>query len=155
MQCTYIILFSLLGFRMVSNFFRSFRNLFLGYYVPYRHSIPLWELETDYYLHNTRVKRRGTLESMKGYQMAFGVLDWNDDDDIDLPNEKDPSGSSSVRRPNRIHKRSTTLNSIDTAMLRQEDQPRRIQRVRNRCNTQNQALSIWWKIAIQANVQQR
>ena len=27
-------------------------NLFLGYYLPFRHTIPLWEMETDYYLHN-------------------------------------------------------------------------------------------------------
>lgn len=126
-------------------------NLFLGYYVPYRHTIPLWEMETDYYLHNTRVKGRGTTQSMKEYQMAFGVLDWNDDDGIEATNEKDSLGRSN----HRSHSRSTTLGSIDTAMFRAEDQSRRIQRVRNRCDTQNQALSTWWKIAIQKNVQQR
>jgi hypothetical protein len=94
---------------------------------------------------------------MKGYQMAFGVVDWNDDDDIEATNEKDSVVSTpSLRRSNhRAHARSTTLTSIDTAMFRQEDQPRRIQRVRNRCKAQNQALSTWWKIAIQANIQQR
>jgi hypothetical protein len=117
-------------------------------------------METDYYLHNFHVKTgRGTLQSMKGFQMAFGVVDWNDDDDTDIGNEKDSvvSGQSlHVRRSHhRAHSRSSTLNSIESAVYRQEDQSRRIQKVRNRCNIQNQALSNWWKIAIQANIQQR
>jgi hypothetical protein len=27
-------------------------NLFLGHFVPWKHNIALWDLETDYYLHN-------------------------------------------------------------------------------------------------------
>jgi hypothetical protein len=32
---------------------------------------------------------------------------------------------------------------------------RRIEKVRDRCRTQNRALSTWWKVALQVNVQQR
>lgn len=65
---------------------------------------------------------------MKGYQRAFGVHDWDRISD----------------------KESKTVESNLPAA-----QSKRIQLVRNRCNSQNQALSSWWKLAIQANVQQR
>ena len=32
---------------------------------------------------------------------------------------------------------------------------RRIEKVRDRCRSQNRALSTWWKVALQVNVQQR
>jgi hypothetical protein len=92
---------------------------------------------------------------MKGYQMEFGVVDWNDDDDMDNTNDQDSFVSNPSHRRQRKNAGSATLSSIDTAAFKQEDQTRRIQRVRNRYKVQNQALSIWWKIAIQANVQQR
>jgi hypothetical protein len=137
-----------------------FRNLFLGYYVPYRHTIPLWEMETDYYLHNFHVKTgKGTLQSMKGYQRAFGVTDWNEDDQFDFSNEKDSSvvSSGSGVRPRRLHSRSITATSVDDSAFsnKQEDKSRRIATVRKRCKAQNQALSSWWKVAIQSNIQQR
>jgi len=34
-------------------------NLFLGYFIPREHSLPLWELENDYYLHNFHVQTGG------------------------------------------------------------------------------------------------
>ena len=56
-------------------------NLFLGYYIPSRHTVPLWELESDYYLHNFHVKSgRGSLQAMKLYQRTFGT-DWDDEDE--------------------------------------------------------------------------
>jgi hypothetical protein len=135
-----------------------FRNLFLGYYVPYRHTVPLWEMETDYYLHNFHVKTgKGTLQSMKGYQRAFGVTDWNEDDQFDFSNEKDSVASTgSLVRPRRLHSRNMTAGSLDSAVYsKQEEKSRRIATVRKRCKAQNQALSSWWKIAIQSNIQQR
>lgn len=135
------------------------RNLFLGYYVPYRHTIPLWEMETDYYLHNFHVRNgRGTCQSMKEFQMDFGVLDWNDDEQKSEGDiEKDSTISSHSLRlsHHRAHSRNTTLGSIDVAGLRHEEQVRRVQKVRERCTSQNKALSVWWKIALQSNVQQR
>jgi hypothetical protein len=117
-------------------------NLFLGYYLPFRHAIPLWEMETDYYLHNFH-SQRGTVQSMKGYQLAFGVYDWaNISDEVDASSPKKQS-------------QSTALVAAQNDMALPEAQSRRIQKVRNRCNSQNLALSSWWKVAIQANVQQR
>jgi hypothetical protein len=128
---------------------RSFhpRNLFLGYYVPYRHSIPLWELETDYYLH---VKSGiGHFHSMKGYQRAFGVVEWNDEDDSEASvNEK--SDASSSHTPSRT---SRSNRQIDYS--KQDLESSRIVKVQRRCKLQTQALSVWWKIAIQANIQRR
>ena len=114
-------------------------------------------METDYYLHNFHVKTgRGSSQSMKAYQIAFGVSDWkDDDDDIESANDKDSVVSGNRQSHNRRHSRNSTLGSIDMSLLKQEDPTVRIQRVRDRCNAQNQSLSIWWKIAIQGNVQQR
>lgn len=115
-------------------------------------------METDYYLHNLHVRAgRGTSQSMRGFQIAFGVLDWND-----VEHERDGEGtverdaSQSMRLSHhRTHSRHTTLGSFDFSGYRQEEQLRRIQKVRDRCTSQNRALSIWWKIALQSNVQQR
>jgi hypothetical protein len=113
-------------------------------------------METDYYLHNFHVKTgRGTMQSMKAYQVAFGVADWEDDEDTNTVNDKDLAVSSHRQTLGRRHSRSATLGSLDTAMLKQEDQTVRIQKVRDRCEAQNDSLSTWWKIAIQGNVQQR
>jgi len=115
-------------------------NLFLGYYVPYRHKIPLWEMETDYYLHNLDVEIG---KEMKGYQKSFGVLEWNND-------YATSTTDVSVRRSQRS--KNPNRNSIDTII---PDHSRRIAKVRDRCKTQNRALSTWWKVALQVNVHQR
>lgn len=116
-------------------------------------------METDYYLHNFHVKTgKGTLQSMKGYQRAFGVTDWNEDDQVDFSSEKDSVVSSgSVVRPRRLHSRNITAGSVEDSAIsnKQEDKSRRIATVRKRCEAQNQALSSWWKIAISKNIQQR
>jgi hypothetical protein len=122
------------------------RNLFLGYYIPCRHTIPLWELETDYYLHNFHVEAG---KGMKGYQKTFGVLGWNYDDDTETAMH-----GESVRRTASHRIGPNGLPGVPKELTMPE-QSQRIQRVRDRCNTQNSALSNWWKVAIQSNVQQR
>lgn len=42
-------------------------NLFLGYFIPNNNRTPLWELETDFYLHNFHVENSG-LQSMRDYK---------------------------------------------------------------------------------------
>jgi hypothetical protein len=119
------------------------RNLFLGFYVPYHHSIPLWEMETDYYLHNLHVKAgRGTPFSMKAYERSFGI---SVDDGEPLESE--------LRR-SRIAKHSPSRNTRAQKGNRDEESYR-VSRVRNRCNAQNDALSTWWKAALQENITQR
>lgn len=49
-------------------------NLFLGYYVPNNADKPLWELDTDYYLHNFHAENAG-LQSMREYKKDHYFLD--------------------------------------------------------------------------------
>ena len=134
-------------------------NLFLGYYIPYRHTIPLWEMETDYYLHNLHVKAgRGTLHSMKAYQRAFGV-EWNNDDESPLREKETPLSSPVLRTHKRIGSDQTSESERRGILSSREKyhmaEAWRITRVRQRCDAQNEALSLWWKAAIQAYIQQR
>lgn len=89
-------------------------------------------METDYYLHNLDVSIG---KEMKGYQKSFGVLEWSNDYD----NSNENGSERNSRRTQHTF----------------SEQSRRIQKVRERCSTQNKALSMWWKIALQINVQQR
>lgn len=117
-------------------------NLFLGYYLPSQNTTPLWELDNDYYLHNFHVNAgRGSLQSMKAYQSMFGV-DWSDlEDDHKL----DMSDRQQRQHPHRGHARHDSVGSI-------ADDSARIERVKQRCIAQNNALSVWWKVAIQGKM---
>ena len=98
------------------------RNLFLGNYIPYQHETPLWELETDYYLHNFHSRAgRGTVFSMNSFKRTFGI--------DAMHQKKDVDGRG--------------------------DEPLRIAQVRQQVEAQGESLSIWWKVALQTNLQQR
>ena len=102
-------------------------------------------METDYYLHNLDVEIG---KEMKGYQKSFGVLEWSNDYDNssnDTGTEKQPLNGS------RLTQNTKSKHFGDTI----PDQSQRIQNVRERCRSQNNALSMWWKVALQLNVQQR
>ena len=112
-------------------------------------------METDYYLHNLHVRAgRGTLHSMKTYQRAFGV-EWNEEQD-EANGDKESLISSPVQRtmkrigPVAPRDRTNNMNGYNP-----DSESWRITRVRCRCKAQNEALSVWWKAAIQANIQQR
>ena len=107
-------------------------NLFLGYYVPSRNTLPLWELDNDSYLHNFHVNAgRGSLQSMKTYQHMFGVN--FDDSEQDLITDLDMKA-----HPNRHKRNESSRSSIGNA-----DDLGRIDRVKHRCKSQNEALSLW------------
>jgi hypothetical protein len=141
------------------------RNLFLGYYLPYRHSVPLWEMENDYYLHNFHVVAgRGTNSTMKLYERAFGV-EWDDEDDVNRcrisASDNDASSTviASSKKPFRpaspsseSHRRSRQL---DHTTKKRENESWRVLKVRERCKSQNATLSLWWKTALQLHFQQR
>jgi len=132
-------------------------NLFLGYYLPYRHTIPLWEMETDYYLHNLHVKAgRGTRHSMGTFQRAFGV-EWNEEEDLSLRENETPMSSPLPRMQKRdVSDQATDSDRSGPSLEKYNtEEAWRITRVRQRCNTQTDALSLWWKAAIQAYIQQR
>jgi hypothetical protein len=100
-------------------------------------------METDYYLHNLHVKAgRGTPFSMKAYERSFGVR-------VD---DGEPIESESRR--SRIAKHSPSRNRRAPRGNR-DNESYRVSRVRNRCKAQNDALSIWWKAALQENITQR
>jgi hypothetical protein len=133
----------------------------LGYYLPYNHTTPLWEMESDYYLHNFHVKAgRGSTYSMKAYERAFGI-EWNNDEDVDGINEDSVASIPSATRPRQTRPTNTRPPSIkrndsrDVAAKQTQVESERITRVRNRCKTQNDVLSMWWKVALQSYVQQR
>jgi hypothetical protein len=140
-----------------------FRNLFLGYYLPFRHPVPLWEMENDYYLHNFHtsgvvkdcVGRYGRLTSMKAYERAFGI-DWREEDDNagDDDFEARSKACSTVQvRPSSTGQRSSTPgNSISSSW---DGESKSVVRVRKRCKEQQAALSIWWKVALQSNLKER
>jgi hypothetical protein len=140
-------------------------NLFLGYYIPSRHTVPLWEMESDYYLHNFHVKA-GSLKSMKAYKRAFAV-DWSDDEDDARGWSSRASTPLLTERKTIVHQRLPSRQPSSESLLSLQHQQSfaskrqgeteswRIERVRKRCKEQNEALSVWWRVAIQSYVQQR
>ncbi|KAI2489209.1 phosphatidylinositol-4-phosphate phosphatase [Fragilaria crotonensis] len=133
-------------------------NLLLGYYIPYMHAVPLWEMETDYYLHNLHVKAgRGTLHTMRTYEKAFGV-DWCDEDV--QSDREDSTSSASLRRAKLVKIRAFRRGRSDDPKESETDstvcsEPWKIARVRRRLKSQTHALSVWWRSAIQAHIKQR
>lgn len=122
------------------------RNLFLGYYLPYRHTVPLWEMETDYYLHNYDSKAgAGSWCSMGTYQRVYGVA-WKEEtsDKVDSP-------VASPRRDNLL----ASPRDVDCSEASDSDEAKNVQLVRKRLEYQKEALSLWWKHALQTNIQQR
>ncbi len=73
---------------------------------------------------------------MKAYQSMFGV-DWSDSED---------DNSAEKSRGHWKNDSVSSVNIVDEA---------RIDRVKQRCRAQNDALSVWWKVAIQTYIQQR
>jgi hypothetical protein len=102
-------------------------------------------METDYYLHNLDVEIG---KEMKGYQKSFGVLEWSNDYDLS-------SNDAGAERQSLRRSRATSKTKIKHVGDASSDLSQRIQKVRARCRTQNKALSMWWKVALQINVQQR
>lgn len=75
---------------------------------------------------------------MKAYQNMFGVSF------SDIEEDGGPTDPK-VRRHGRSDSNMSLISLTDD----------RIDRVKQRCNSQNAALSVWWKVAIQSYIQQR
>lgn len=138
-------------------------NLLLGYYVPYRHIVPLWELETDYWLHNAPTKsENGSLHTMRTYQRAFGVA-WGDDNSADATESGtfdrseilSPTLSQRAKLAKIRSRRSLAKRHVEDSQRTTSLEAKRVSKVRGRCTAQNDALSVWWKVAIQTNMQRR
>jgi hypothetical protein len=135
-------------------------NLLLGYYIPYLHSIPLWELESDYYLHNLHVKAgRGGIHSMRTYERAFG-LEWFEEEDNSDLSEVDSSSTPLGARRAKLAKikksvRRSSQDDCKNSKVEDVSESWKISRVRRRLKAQNGALSMWWRAAIQNHIKQR
>lgn len=103
-------------------------------------------MENDYYLHNFHVKSgRGMSCTMHEYRNLFGI-GWHEAD-----NESAAPSSSMLTKSTLVRRAYTEKPSC--AYYRGESG--RVQRVRSRCETQKEILSVWWKHALQGHIQQR
>ncbi|CAB1096112.1 unnamed protein product [Ectocarpus sp. CCAP 1310/34] len=117
-------------------------NLFLGYYVPTSTGKPLWELDTDYYLHNFHAENAG-LQSMREYKKDQYFLD----------QDEEPTGDSNESGANALSAATTLSGMIDEDRIAEMQLKRR--RVRRMCARQRAATSQWWRDALQRYAQQR
>ena len=143
-------------------------NLFLGYYIPSVHAVPLWDMENDYYLHNFHVKEgRGSLPTMKKFQQQYAIITANNTNELCttcITNDY-TSGmiEQSKQRQNGSDDSSTSDDSdgdVDVKLIRKSKthysrESREISRVRLTCQKQNESLSEWWKYAVHQYIQQR
>ena len=84
---------------------------------------------------------------MKTYHKIFGVADWDGD------NKSSESGDKITE--DEFSPGTSTESSRPVAFVEREERPRRLRKVRSRCTAQSKALSSWWKLAIQTNIQRR
>lgn len=121
--------------------------VFADFAVPYMHAEPLWEMETDYYLHNFHVKEgRGVNFSMDFYRHAYGIQ-------VDDIHSETLDRTQRVSRGSSVDTSGSSRKSSSTQLGRMESH--RVENVRRRVASQNEALSIWWKSALHSNLQQR
>lgn len=84
---------------------------------------------------------------METYKRAFGIT-WNDDDIR--------SEVSSLSSPVSTTRKLTGLDHMAISSdCKGSDETKWMQRIRHRYEAQNDALSKWWKVALQSNIQQR
>lgn len=96
-------------------------------------------MENDYYLHNFNVESFGSFTSMQSHRLAFGIPEMSIDNSEVLESPKSYSSLISKRGPGKAAWREKdTLTALD-----------------KRCQAQSMALSMWWKTALQENIQQR
>jgi hypothetical protein len=114
-------------------------NLFLGYYIPSLHSVPLWDIQDDFYLHNVHVRLGGI--SMEAHRQAFG-FDLRDDDD-----ESDEAGVVAEE------KNCSLQSHGEEERKRENSDPS--DRVYRRFKAQEKMRSMWWRVAVQTYIQQR
>ena len=117
-------------------------NLFLGYYVPSLHSVPLWELENDYYLHNLHVKTgKESVASLNFYRHNFPTdLDVNDTEEKDENEIKEMT----------IGDPKCSTDSVDLSK-----DSLTMTRVRLHCENHKTTRTLWWKEAIASYLNHR
>jgi hypothetical protein len=89
---------------------------------------------------------------MKTYERAFGI-DWTGD--MVKPGPRKALTLAQQRLSASSRTPSGPQVSFTCEAFRHGDESKRVALVRNRCNTQNVALSKWWKIALRSYIKQR
>jgi hypothetical protein len=110
-------------------------NLFLGYYIPSCHSVPLWDIQDDFYLHNFHVRVGGL--TMAAHRRVFGF-------DLNACIDE-----SEVESKEEIQ----SLKNQQVVELVKITDP--LERVYRSFKAQEKLQSMWWRVAIQAYIQQR
>eukprot|EP00632_Arachnochrysis_sp_CCMP2950_P014576 CAMPEP_0185690810 /NCGR_PEP_ID=MMETSP1164-20130828/1372_1 /TAXON_ID=1104430 /ORGANISM="Chrysoreinhardia sp, Strain CCMP2950" /LENGTH=1000 /DNA_ID=CAMNT_0028357413 /DNA_START=1159 /DNA_END=4161 /DNA_ORIENTATION=- len=108
-------------------------NVFLGNFAPSSTcggSQDLWELESDYYLHNFRVQT-GSVLSMKAYREPWLTATSDEEQNADDRTRSHPDGRSGVEK--------SCLQDLQRGLRL---------RVESRCRRQAQHLCNWWRQAI-------
>ena len=101
-------------------------------------------------LHNFHVKQgKGSAQSMKKFRKAFAV-NWDD-----KAENSEMSLVISQKNPIRLGKKLTTRDSSSVSKWARKQESVGLDRVKKRCKVQYDALSIWWKVAVQSYIQQR
>ncbi|CAM9514219.1 unnamed protein product [Discosporangium mesarthrocarpum] len=140
-------------------------NLFLGYFTPTRSLLPLWELDSDYYLHNFHVESAG-LQSMREYKKDEYFLD--QDEELPGPETKDDLEDETTigfrghwKDPMIGSDPGTAALPVATTLSGMIDEDRiaetqlKGRRVRRMCARQRAAMSQWWRDALQRYAQKR
>lgn len=131
-------------------------NLFLGYYIPSMHTVPLWDLENDYYLHNFHVKSgTSSMRSMRMQHPCYCLFDDYRGGTADKDNKIDESVTHSVPKLRRNLSRRSLAEVKMEKGTKHNVESYKLQNIRKRCAAQHEALSLWWRNAIQAYVDQR
>lgn len=116
----------------------------MGYFIPTRHSVPLWELENDYYLHNLHADEgRGEIYSMANFKDLYSV-GMRDSTQV----ENSPRSSARTSSPfQSTHSKPFEKGSRHTGDYRRQD--------RDLKREPSGEKGSWWKVALQTNLQQR
>lgn len=130
-------------------------NLFLGYYIPSMHTVPLWDLENDYYLHNFHVKSgTASMRSMRMHHPCYYLFE----DYHSSATERNTMYEPMAHSVSKLHKNLSRRSLSDFQMEKETKksiESYKLQYVRKRCSAQHEALSLWWRNAIQAYIDQR
>ena len=133
-------------------------NLFLGHYIPSQSPLPLWELENDYYLHNFHVKSgTASMQSMRKRCPSVASVEEFDA----MPSGKSElvlAGDSGVGSSNSLLNRNRSRRGIASSIHvvnKKTHESWRVEKIRKRCSLQKEALSFWWRNAIQSYIDQR
>lgn len=132
-------------------------NLFLGHYIPSNNSVPLWDMEGDYYLHNYHVKSGlASMQAMKQNHPSMALLEEKVDISGDFVRSiQSPPLDKGLSQYTNRNFAMRTKSGLKMLEVNKNKESARVQVIRKRCHNHNEALSVWWRNAIQKYIEQR